>query len=85
MIVPVWHLAIFLAYFVKGLAGFGNSLIHNGIMALLLDNAVIAPVETRVRRIMARDGISEEYARARANLASFGIIPIDFTELKPVK
>ena len=27
--------------------------------------AVIAPVETRVRRIMERDGIPEEYARAR--------------------
>ena len=27
--------------------------------------AVTAPVETRVRRIMARDGISEEYARLR--------------------
>ena len=27
--------------------------------------AVIAPVETRVKRIMARDGISEEYARSR--------------------
>ena len=27
--------------------------------------AVIAPVEVRVRRIMAREGISEEYARAR--------------------
>lgn len=27
--------------------------------------AVLAPVEIRVRRIMAREGISEEYARAR--------------------
>lgn len=27
--------------------------------------AVTAPVETRVRRIMARDGIGEDYARAR--------------------
>lgn len=27
--------------------------------------AVTAPVETRVRRLMARDGISEEYARLR--------------------
>ena len=27
--------------------------------------AVVAPVETRVRRIMARDNISEEYARLR--------------------
>ena len=27
--------------------------------------AVIAPVEVRVRRLMARDGISEEYARSR--------------------
>ncbi len=29
--------------------------------------AVVAPPETRVRRIMARDGISEEYARARVS------------------
>lgn len=28
--------------------------------------AVLAPLETRVRRIMARDGITEEYARRRA-------------------
>lgn len=28
--------------------------------------AVLAPLEVRVRRIMARDGISEEYARQRA-------------------
>ena len=27
--------------------------------------AVLAPTETRVRRIMARDGISEDYARLR--------------------
>ncbi len=27
--------------------------------------AVVAPVEDRVRRLMARDGISEEYARSR--------------------
>ena len=27
--------------------------------------AVVAPVETRVKRLMARDGISEEYARLR--------------------
>ena len=29
--------------------------------------AVIAPVEIRVRRLMERDGISEEYARSRIN------------------
>ena len=29
--------------------------------------AVTAPDETRVRRIMAREGISEEYARLRVN------------------
>lgn len=28
--------------------------------------AVLAPMEVRIRRIMARDGISEEYARRRA-------------------
>jgi len=30
-------------------------------------------------------GNQEEYAQARANLAAFGITPIDFVELKPVK
>ena len=36
-------------------------------LATLCDTtvAVIAPVEDRVRRLMARDGISEEYARKR--------------------
>ncbi len=28
--------------------------------------AILAPLETRIRRIMARDGITEEYARRRA-------------------
>lgn len=35
--------------------------------------AVTAPVEDRVRRIMAREGISEEYARARAASQPEGI------------
>ena len=29
--------------------------------------SVIAPAEVRIQRIMARDGISEEYARSRVN------------------
>ena len=41
--------------------------LFEGGLAVLCDVtvAVIAPVEDRVRRIMARDGISEEYARSR--------------------
>lgn len=51
--------------------------------------AVVAPVEVRVRRIMARDGISEEYARARVaaqrendyyvNLCDFALFTDDST------
>ena len=41
----IWHAVVFAAYFVKGLAGFGNSLIHTGVMAFFLDNAVITPVD----------------------------------------
>ena len=41
----IWHLAVLAAYFVKGLAGFGNTLIHTGVMAFFLDNAVITPVD----------------------------------------
>ena len=41
--------------------------LFEGGLAELCDTtvAVIAPVEDRVRRLMARDGISEEYARSR--------------------
>lgn len=41
--------------------------LFEGDLAALCDVtvAVTAPVETRVRRLMARDGISEEYARKR--------------------
>ena len=41
--------------------------LFEGDLATLCDVtvAVIAPVEDRVRRLMARDGISEEYARKR--------------------
>lgn len=41
--------------------------LHEGGLAELCDItvAVIAPEEIRVRRLMARDGISEEYARSR--------------------
>ena len=41
----IWHIAILAAYFVKGLAGFGNSLIHTGVMAFFLENSVITPVD----------------------------------------
>lgn len=52
--------------------------------------AVVAPVETRVRRIMARDAISEEYARSRVaaqreneyyvNLCDFTVTTDDSTK-----
>ena len=43
------------------------ALIESGAGALCdVTIAVTAPEEARVRRIMAREGISEEYARARA-------------------
>ena len=41
----IWHITVLAAYFVKGLAGFGNSLVHAGIMAFFTDNAVITPVD----------------------------------------
>lgn len=41
----IWQAAVFAAYFIKGLAGFGNSLVHAGVMAFFLDNAVITPVD----------------------------------------
>lgn len=54
--------------------------------------AVVAPPEVRLRRIMARDGISEEYARARVsaqrdneyyvNLCDFSICTNDSTVQK---
>ena len=41
-------------------------LFEGGLAALCdVTVAVTAPVESRVRRLMARDGISEEYARSR--------------------
>ena len=42
----IWQIAVFAGYFVKGIAGFGNSLIHAGIMAFFKDNAVITPVDS---------------------------------------
>ena len=42
----IWHAAVFAAYFVKGVAGFANTLIHAGVMAFYLDNAVITPVDS---------------------------------------
>ncbi|MBQ9325125.1 MAG: sulfite exporter TauE/SafE family protein [Clostridia bacterium] len=41
----VWMLAVWIAYTVKGLAGFGNTLVHTGIMANRLDNAVLTPMD----------------------------------------
>ena len=42
------------------------NLVESGLSRLCRRTvAVLAPTETRVRRIMARDGISEDYARLR--------------------
>ena len=42
------------------------NLVESGLYRLCRRTvAVLAPTETRVRRIMARDGISEDYARLR--------------------
>ena len=51
----------------KGLAAIDAIALFEGNLAELCHTtvAVIAPVEDRVRRLMARDGISEEYARSR--------------------
>ena len=37
--------AIFLAYVVKGITGFGNTLVFSSIVGLFLDNRNISPVE----------------------------------------
>ena len=46
----------------------GISIFETGL-AKLCDTtlAIVAPAEIRIRRIMNREGISEEYARARVN------------------
>ena len=51
----------------SGLAAIDAIALHEGDLAGLCHTtvAVTAPAEDRVRRLMARDGISEEYARAR--------------------
>ena len=41
----IWQLTILASYFVKGVAGFGNSLVHLGIMAYFRDNAELASVD----------------------------------------
>ncbi len=41
----IWSCALFAAYFVKGLAGFGNTPIHTGIMAFFKSNAQLSPVD----------------------------------------
>ena len=41
----IWHFAVFLAFFTKGIAGFANTLVHSGIMAFFTDHTVITPVD----------------------------------------
>lgn len=41
----VWFAVVTAAYFVKGVAGFGNSPIHTGVMALFKNNADLTPVD----------------------------------------
>ena len=41
----VWSAAAFAAYFVKGLAGFGNTPVHTGLMAFFRTNAELTPVD----------------------------------------
>lgn len=41
----LWAFAVLLAYFVKGLTGFGNTLVVTSMMAYTMDNAAITPVE----------------------------------------
>ena len=45
MLYVVWFVTVFAAYFVKGLAGFGNTPIHTGVMALMMNNADLTPVD----------------------------------------
>ena len=41
----IWCVTVFAAYFVKGVAGFGNSLVHMGVMAYFRDNAELTPID----------------------------------------
>lgn len=41
----LWAFSVILAYFVKGLTGFGNTLVVTSMMAYTMDNAAITPVE----------------------------------------
>ena len=45
MLYAMWFAVVTLGYFVKGVAGFGNSPIHTGLMALALDNTDLTPVD----------------------------------------
>ncbi len=45
MLFVIWSAAVFAAYFVKGLAGFGNTPVHTGIMAFFKNNAELSPVD----------------------------------------
>ena len=41
----LWFTVLVAAYFVKAIAGFGNSPIHTGVMALVKNNADLTPVD----------------------------------------
>lgn len=41
----LWAFSVVVAYFVKGLTGFGNTLVVTSMMAYTMDNAAITPVE----------------------------------------
>ena len=41
----IWYLAAFLAFFVKGLCGFANTLVFTSILNFANSNAAITPVE----------------------------------------
>ena len=41
----LWMLAVLVGYFVKGVAGFGNTLVVTGVMAFSRTNAELTPVE----------------------------------------
>lgn len=42
----LWMVAAFLAYFVKGVCGFANSLVFSAVLGFSVDNAQISPVES---------------------------------------
>ncbi len=40
------HSVVFAAFFLKGIAGFGNTLIVNGGLAFIRENRFITPIDT---------------------------------------